>query len=161
MSSDQLPNYTAPVLPASTLTWEVSDVLLGASQESDGITFNFPEAIEILGIVPTVTQKAALAGGGLILATLDAIAVELEANQEQRITSRMRGDVAGTGLSGTQFVTLSALATDKRWLRWCLENAKPDVTAKFRWKPDVSGGAIYEDTIVSLAFIVRKLERQN
>src|SRR5689334_4133097 len=158
MDHEELPNFTARVLPASVYTWEAADVLDGANQESSGITLNFPEAIEILGIWPTVTYKATPAGGALLAPSLDAIAVVLEANERDRITSRIRGDTTGLGTSGTQYVTLSALKADVRWLRWLLSNAKPDVTVKFRWKPDVTGGAIYEDTIVSLAFITRPLE---
>jgi hypothetical protein len=155
----ELEDFTAKVVPVTVLTWEVADILLGANQETAGIPIVFPEPVEIVGLVPTIARAGAPAGGGLVLATLDDVAVELEANNHDRITNRLRGDGATITMSGTSFVTLAALDTEKRSLRWCLTNAKPDVTAKFRWKPDVSGGAIFEDALISIAFLIKPYGR--
>ncbi len=149
-------NFTARVLPATEWTWELRDSLPGATQETPRLSLNFPGPIEVLGVHPSVALAGAPAGGALIVPTTEDILVRLDANQKERITNTTGRGTLGVTL-GSSLVTLAALASDVRWLRWLVTNAQPDLGVQFRWKPDVSGGAVFEDSIVSLAFFLRFL----
>ena len=153
----ELPSFSALVVPATPLTWEVSAELDGDIQQTERIAVPFPDPVEILGMRPTVIVRGVPAGGALRTPTTDDIAVLIDINQQRRITNTLgRTTVAGAAAS---FVTLTALSTDHRWLREVMSNASPEMGLTFRWKNLVTV-QLYEDCIISLAFFCRFLDQQ-
>jgi len=140
--------------PASPMTWEVNTVMLGAAQVTNRISFRFPRPVEIVGFFPTLVV---LATGGTITPSTDVIAVQMDTDNQNYLTSGSGVSTNAGGAAGP-FVTLSAMGVQvPRVVGYKLRNPTPDIGFTYRWKQDVSAGAVYKDTIVSLAMYARYL----
>ncbi len=139
--------------PASPMTWEVSVTLDGDNQTTNRVPFRFPRPVEIVGFKPTLVVY----GTGHTTPTIDDIACSIDTDNQNYITS---GEGVSTPAGGTAgpFVTLSALSVQTpRVVGYKLRNPTPDIGYTFRWKQDVSGGAVYNDTLISMAMYARYL----
>lgn len=140
--------------PASPMTWETVAVVRGATQTSPRIPFRFPRPVEIVGFFPTLII---LTTGGAISPSLDSLAVSIDTDNQNYMTS---GDGVSTPAGGTAgpYVTLSSMAVQvPRVVGYKLRNPTPDIGFTYRWKLDVSGGAVFKDALVSMAMFARYL----
>lgn len=135
--------------PAARDTWELQGSLLGAQEVSEVIKMDFPGPCKLVGMYPSIS---AVASGGLTLANLDDIMVQLDFNQERRYTAQVGQTTQAQ--KAQSFVTLNALNTLYRDLEIEVANERPVMGVQFRWKRFTQGTPIYYDAIVSLAFFV-------
>lgn len=149
-------DHTPELSAIAPYTWEVQAALGRTVLQTGRIPLSFKKPVQIVGFYPSVIQGSAV--GGLLLPTLDDILVLIDANEERRFTNRLEQTTAAA--TGAGFVTLGALgaARAQRFLNLKLRNAAPDIGVQFRWKRDPTGGAIYEDALVGLAFFVKYLD---
>jgi hypothetical protein len=143
--------------PASPMTWEPVSILRGLSLTGPRVPFRFPRPVEIVGFFPTVLPILPASGGGTV-PTTDSIAVAIDTDNQNYITS---GDGISTNAGGTAgaFVTLSSMSVQvPRVLGYKLRNPTPDIGFTYRWKldPGVSPG-IFRDSIISMAIYARYL----
>jgi len=135
--------------PKSPMTWEVSTLFDGTLQSSNRIPFRFPRPVEIVGFYSSIVV---LATGGATTPTLDDIAVQIDTDSQNYLTS---GDGIATPAGGTAgpFVTLGAMQIQvPRVVCYKLRNPTPDVGFTFRWKQATSVGApVYKDVFLSMA----------
>jgi hypothetical protein len=143
--------------PASPMTWETVSILRGASTAGPRQPFRFPRPVEIVGFFPTVIPILP-ASGGATVPTTDSIAVQIDTDNQNYITS---GDGISTNAGGTAgpFVTLSALSVQvPRVLGYKLRNPTPDIGFTFRWKIDPGAApGIFRDVIIGMAIFARYL----
>jgi len=148
--------------PASPMTWEVVTVLRGAVQLSNRIPFRFPRPVEIVGFFPTIIPLATPSTSGILTPTTDTIAVSMDTDNQNYLTS---GDGISTPAGGSAgpFVTLSAMSVQvPRIVCYKLRNPTPDIGFTYRWKLDIDSGvgtpkAVYKDTLISLTMYARYL----
>jgi hypothetical protein len=143
--------------PASPMTWEATTVMVGATQQSTRQGFRFPRPVEIVGFFPVVIPILPASGGGTV-PTTDSLAVQIDTDNQNYITS---GDGVSTNAGGSAgpFVTLSALSVQvPRVLGYKLRNPTPDIGFTYRWKL-ATGAApgIFRDSLVSMGIFARYL----
>jgi len=141
--------------PASPMTWETTVLMTGAVQTTARAAFRFPRPVEIVGFFPTVVPILP-AAGGVTVPTTDSIAVQIDTDNQNYITS---GDGISTNAGGSAgpFVTLSALSVSvPRVLGYKLRNPTPDIGFTYRWKLDVST-LTFRNSLVSMAIFARYL----
>lgn len=142
--------WVARQQPIAPLTWEVQAPLLGANPETARVALEFPRPVELVGLAATVEVTAA---GGTV-PTLDNIAVAIDLNNQERITSA-QGITAGAGGVNGTFVTLSSMTNDKRLLGLKCDVAKPNVGFSFRWK---RGAGVFQNSLITVAVFARYLD---
>lgn len=143
--------------PASPMTWEPVSILRGATLEGPRVPFRFPRPVEICGFFPTVLPILPATGGATV-PTTDSIAVKIDTDNQNYMTS---GDGISTNAGSTAgpYVTLSSMSVQvPRVLGYKLRNPTPDIGFTFRWKldPGVAPG-IFRDVIISMAIYARYL----
>lgn len=141
--------------PASPMTWETTLILRGTTQVSARNPFRFPRPVEIVGFYPSLVI---LTTGGAITPSLDVIACQIDTDNQNYMTS---GDGVSTNAGGTAgpFVTLASLGVQTpRVVGYKLRNPTPTIGFTYRWKQDVTAGAVYKDCLVSMAIYARYLE---
>jgi len=143
--------------PASPMTWEVVSILRGSTLEGPRQPFRFPRPVEIVGFFPTVIPILPASGGGTV-PTADSIAVKIDTDNQNYITS---GDGISTNVGGTAgpFVTLSSIGVQvPRVVGYKLRNPTPDIGFTLRWKIDPGASPfIFRDSIVSIGIYARYL----
>ena len=140
--------------PASPMTWETSVIMAGATQTTPRQPFRFPRPVEIVGFFPTLVI---LATGGATTPGLDDIAVAIDTDTQQHMTSG-EGLSTAAGIASGAFVTLSSISVQvPRVVGYKLRNPTPDIGFTYRWKQSVVGGAVYKDAIVATAMYARYL----
>lgn len=143
--------FVALHAPMAPETWEIRTALPGSSPTSDRVPLDFPRAVEIVGMYPSIVST----GGSGIAATLNDVDVQIELDAEHRITTSkgLSGTPQnGTG-SGNSFVTLAAMGIQTPRLHALrLEAARPQLAATFAWK---RGANVYQDAIIALAIFGR------
>jgi hypothetical protein len=144
--------------PASPMTWESSTLLNGAVQTTNRIGFRYPRPVEIVGFFPTlVVLEPEDEDSDLITPSTDVISVSIDTDNQNYLTS---GEGISTNAGGTAgpYVTLSAMSVQvPRVVGFKLRNPTPDIGFTYRWKQSVAAGAVYKNTIVSLAMFARYL----
>lgn len=154
-ANEAFEGMVALTAPASPMTWETVTVMRGATQTTNRLGFRFPRPVEICGFHPTLVI---LTTGGAISPSLDTIAVSIDTDNQNYLTS---GDGVSTNAGGTAgpFVTLSAMSVQvPRVVGYKLRNPTPDIGFTYRWKLDVAGGvAIYKDVLLSMTMYARYL----
>ena len=154
-ATEAFEGIVALTAPASPMTWEINVNMLGAVQTTNRVAFRFPRPVEITGFFPSLVIAAA--GGGATTPSTDVIAVQMDTDNQNYLTSADGVSTAAGGKAGP-FVTLSAMSVQvPRVVGYKLRNPSPDIGFTFRWKADVSGGAVFKDTLVSLAMYARYL----
>ncbi len=142
--------------PASPMSWESSVNLLGTVQESNRISFRYPRPVEIVGFYPSIVVYGA--SGALLTPSLDSIAVSIDTDNQNYLTS---GEGVSSNAGGTAgpFVTLAAMSVQvPRILGYKLKNPTPVIGFKFRWKLATTAVApVFNDTLVSMAMFARYL----
>lgn len=143
----------ALMAPQSPMTWETNTVLTGAVQSTNRVPFRFPRPVSIVGFFPSLV----VFGTGNTSPTTEDIAVSIDTDNQNYITS---GDGVSTPAGGTAgpYVTLAALSVQvPRIVDYKLRNPTPDIGFTFRWKQDVTAGAVYDDALISMAMYARYL----
>ncbi len=142
--------------PASPMSWEVTSILRGNTQQSNRVSFRFPRPVEIVGFFPIVIPILPAAGGATV-PTTDSIAVQIDTDNQNYLTS---GDGISTNLGGSagSFVTLSMMGVQvPRVLGYKLRNPTPDIGFTHRWKLDIGAPNIFRDVIISMGIYARFL----
>jgi hypothetical protein len=143
--------------PASPMTWETVGILRGSTLQGPRQPFRFPRPVEIVGFFPTVLPILPATGGGTV-PTADAIAVQIDTDNQNYITS---GDGISTNAGGTagNFVTLSSVGVQvPRVVGYKLRNPTPDIGFTFRWKIDPGATPfIFRDVIIGMTIYARYL----
>lgn len=149
-------DHTPELAAVAPYTWEAQAVLGRTVLQTGRIPLRFAKPVQIVGFYPSVIADSNV--GGLLVPTLDDILVLLDMNEEKRFTNRLEQTTGAA--TGAGFVTLGALgsARAQRFLNLKVRNAAPDIGVQFRWKRDPSGGAIYEDAMIGLAFFAKYLD---
>lgn len=139
--------------PASPMTWETVQLLTGGVQQTNRQSFRFPRPVEIVGFHPTLVI---LATGGAITPSLDTVAVQIDTDNQNYLTSGEGLSTPAGGKAGA-FVTLSAMSVQvPRLVGYKLRNPTPDIGFTLRWKQDTTIGApVYHDCLVSIAMFAR------
>lgn len=154
-ATEAFEGIVALTAPASPMTWEINANMLGAVQTTNRVAFRFPRPVEIVGFYPTLTIAAA--GGGPTSPSTDVIAVQMDTDNQNYLTSGDGISTAAGGKAGP-YVTLSSMSVQvPRVVGYKLRNPTPDIGFTFRWKVDVTGGAVYKDCMISLAMYARYL----
>lgn len=146
----------APVTPE---TWALEAELANTVEGTGDIPIRFTRPIEILGMRATVVPKLPLAGGGLILPTLDDVNVMLTTDNEDLWTKRVQ-ESGGNG----NFVPLGHLVLDGspgRLLRIVPRGDAPDLAFQFNWAQFVAGTPFYEDAIIRLSLLTRYISKED
>lgn len=143
--------------PASPMTWEVVSVLRGSTLQGPRVPFRFPRPVELVGFLPTILPILPASGGGTV-PTTDSIAVQIDTDNQNYLTS---GDGISTNVGGTAgpFVTLTSVGVQvPRVVGYKLRNPTPDIGFTFRWKLDPgSTPFVFRDVIIGLAMYARYL----
>lgn len=142
--------------PMAPFTWDAQASLAGNSDASTGrvpITFRGP--VEIIGLRPSIVQKTR---GALVVPTAEDIIVEFDGNDEARFTNTLGDSSSATSGSSTSVVLASLGVQTPRLMGIKLENDKPNIGVKFRWRiQPVGGAAVFEDADIRLSFYCRWL----
>jgi hypothetical protein len=144
--------------PASPMTWETVSLLRGSTISGPRQPFRFPRPVEIVGFMPTVLPILPASGGGVI-PTTDSIAVQIDTDNQNYMTS---GDGISTNAGGTAgpFVTLTTLGVQiPRVVGYKLRNPTPDIGFTFRWRidPTGAGGPFFRDVLIGMTIYARYL----
>jgi len=143
--------------PMSPMTWEPTTILRGSSLQGTRTPFRFPRPVEIVGFFPVVIPILP-ASGGATVPTTDQIAVQIDTDNQNYLTS---GDGVSTNLGGSAgpFVTLSSMSVQvPRVLGYKLRNPTPDIGFTYRWKIDPGlTPFIFRDVLISMGIFARYL----
>ena len=143
--------------PASPMSWEVVSILRGSTPQGPRQPFRFPRPVEIVGFMPTVIPILPASGGGTV-PTSDSIAVQIDTDNQNYLTS---GDGISTNAGGSAgpFVTLSMMGVQvPRIVGYKLRNPTPDIGFTFRWKIDPGPSPfIFRDVIIGMGIYARYL----
>jgi len=143
--------------PASPMSWESVSILRGSTLQGPRNSFKFPRPVEIVGFFPTVIPILPASGGGTV-PTTDSIAVQIDTDNQNYITS---GDGISTNVGGTAgpFVTLSSMSVQvPRVLGYKLRNPTPVIGFTYRWKIDPGATPfIFRDIIIGMGIFARYL----
>ena len=154
--------YAAETMPVAPWTWEMRADLLTAERETGRIPFSFQRPVELVGFHAVVTPLLPLAGGALVVPTLQDIDVQLDLNDRERFTNQLvTGIGAVQAAAGSSFVALSALtmntaAGGNRLVRIRAGNASPDFGVRFGWR-QFAGAGLFEAARISLSAYARLL----
>lgn len=146
-------NYALVQRPAA-YSWEAMTVLMGAVQESDPVTVDFPRKVRILSAYPSIGYHS----GGFVLPapTLDdlLVRIEVDVGQERRLTTRFdavlsngRGSYPEVTLGSYRDTTGGARIMD---LLLGSEGDRPQLQFTFSWKHSVAGGPYYRNVCVGM-----------
>jgi len=148
-------DFAALHAPIAPFSWELRAELPRTSEETGDIPMRFSRPVEILGLQAVVIPVRPLAGGGLIIPTIDDIDVSLVSDNEDMWTKRL----TDSGSAGA-LVPLSGLTVDTpRLLRIVPKGDAPDFTWKFAWAQFVSGTPIYEDALIRCTIFARYISQ--
>lgn len=154
-AEEAIEGIVALTAPASPMTWEVNALVLGATQTTNRVAFKFPRPVEVVGFYPSLVLLGT--GAGPTTPSLDSLSVSIDVDTQNYLTS---GEGVST-IAGTQagpYVTLAAMAIQTpRVVGYKLRNPTPVMGFTYRWKRDVSGGAVFKDVLVSMALYARYL----
>ena len=143
--------------PASPMSWETTTILRGSTIAGPRVPFKFPRPVEIVGFFPTVLPILPSSGGATV-PTSDSIAVQIDTDNQNYITS---GDGISTNVGGTAgpFVTLSMMSVQvPRIVGYKLRNPTPVIGFTYRWKIDPGlTPFIFRDVIISMGIYARYL----
>lgn len=154
MNPEQI--YAANHAPIAPYTWDVRADLPTAVESTARIPVAFQRPVEIVGAFATVTALLPLAGGGLVVPTVDNVDVRVDMNNQDRFTNRLEGG-AVAGAPGQTQVPLAAMSTQvPRLLRIQAVNAAPDFGFEFSWRQFAPGG-LFEAARISLTLFCRFL----
>lgn len=148
--------FVALTAPKSPWTWEVRTTLPSNSTGgSNRVPFQFPYAVNVVGLRPSVVAvKPLAAGAGQVIPTLEDIDVLLDVNNTARLTGN-DGATTGGGAGANGFVTLGSIGIQTpRILGLEVEgDARPELGFTFRWKqaPPAAAPFFYESAIVAVA----------
>lgn len=140
--------------PASPMTWEQNTLLDGAVQQTARSPFRFPRPVEIVGFFSSLVVDPD-SDEDLITPSLDVIGIQIDTDNQAYLTSSDGVSSPAGGKSGT-FVTVAAMDVQvPRVVGYKLRNPTPDIGFTYRWKVDVSEGAVYKNAMISTAMFAR------
>jgi len=145
----------APVTPE---TWALVAELDRTVQGTGDVPVRFTRPIEILGMKALVSPRYPLAGGGLIIPTVDDIDVFLTTDNEDVWTRRLK-ESGGEG----NFVPLAHLTVDvPRLLRIVPKGDAPDLSFQFQWAQfPPATGAPWESCVIRLSLLTRYISKED
>lgn len=156
--------FVALTAPKSPWTWQVQTILpSNASGGSARVPFQFPYAVNVVGLHPSVIAAKPLANGaGQTIPTLDDIDVLIDVNNTARLTGNDTATTGG-GVGGAAFVTLSHINIQTpRVLGIEIEgDARPELGFTFRWRqgPPAAAPFFYETAIISIGIYAYPVPR--
>lgn len=130
--------------PRANRTAEVHLALRGTDNESASKKVTFPSDSTLVGVSISVSALG-VPGAGLRRPSLDDVMVQLDST-ELKLT-RQESDFQFHG-----YVTATALDVSERYMVADLRGAT-DISVSCRWKNPSNIPAVYEDSIVSIAFL--------
>jgi hypothetical protein len=140
------------LLPVAPWGDEALTPLPADSEESEVVTYNFPEPVILVGAYPSVIQNSDQEEGMLIPTTND-ISVMLQTNKKHYWTNEQKGS-ALDGNAGAQWNTLAMLGCKERFLWIRMDEATPQMAVTYKWKRFTEGTPRYTDALVGLGFYV-------
>lgn len=149
------PKNFALVTRAATFTWEAQTVLLATNQESAEVNVEFPRAVQIVSMYPSVSVHSGL--DTLPIPDVDDLLVSIfqDLGSERRLTSRF-DSTQPNGVASFPNVTLGSYRDTIAGARVVnielSEGARPTLQVRFSWKRDVTGGPWYQNVLVGLTF---------
>jgi hypothetical protein len=154
-------DFAATHAPIAERDWEAGDVLLGSIVQTQRIVMPFPYAVEVVGLNPVIVPLST-GPQGAIAPILDSIAVQIDINSEQTMSSAAGNfgptAAAPQAVKDGSFVSLSSIGvaatTGNRLRRWKLTQGSREVGLTFKWK---RGAGVYLDTLIAVTFFVRRL----
>ena len=142
---------SALVVPAAARTWEALTTLLGTQQQTGRVPVSFTRPVRVIAAYPSICVISAT--NGLIVPSLDDLALYIDISSNERLTARFdRSQVQNT--EAGQFVTLGSFRDTTggaRLLDLDLKEPSPVLGLNFMWKRDITGGPFYPDILVGLA----------
>lgn len=133
---------TAPFAPE---TWQGEVILPTGSLQSGRVDMRFSRPVEIVGIYPALVPVGAVG----VDAKMDEIACQIDIDHQNFRTSTIT-DTTQT----SNFVTLNALAVDKRQFGLRIDSPRPSVGFTFRWRTALN---TRKDTLISVTLFCRWL----
>jgi hypothetical protein len=153
--------FTALTTPNSPYTWEQRLLLRGAQPDSGRQAFRFPFAVDIVGFRPVVIGVLPT-NGALLNATADDIDVQIDLNNQNKITNSNGLTTAG-GIGASSFVSLGSIGVQvPRIMGLRLAGTNPEVGFTVRWTqpPPSSAAPYYNDVIVKIGIYAYEWSEQ-
>lgn len=150
--------FAALHAPVADYTWMTRGVLSPANDEASLDDFVFPNACEVVALIPTITSLAIAAPD--VLPPLDALDVVLTVDRKDTFTARV---TPNTSQAPSDVVNLSMLSVlTPRLLGLALRGPKPIITCKVRWAVPVAVRTFrnFGPVQVSIGFCVRDMRER-
>ena len=139
------PILVSQTQPMAAMTAGARLVLLNTDAQSNAQRFTFTRATHIIGMVITVSQHGAVAGG-LIVPSIDDLEVKFEGADFRPTRDQSNND------DSDSYVDARSLSLPLRYIGIEMPG-KPDITCRARWKNFAAGVPAYEHCDVSVTFL--------
>lgn len=149
-----LPESAALLAPIAPHTRSVMIALARTVEASGRYVIPFQWPVEVVGLHVNVIANSAEAGG-LIAPTIEALLCDLSVNEGRKFTSAVRdSDLA----AGSSFADLQALGLLAPRVISIPLGGPSELAFELRWKRWIAGAPIYEDALITISALFRRIE---